>query len=103
MQGDADARADHELAPGDPDRLLECEEQPLRDADGMGFVRSVEQQRELVAAEPGQGVARAARLREALGNGLEQLVARVVAEAVVDLLEAVEVDEQDGERAVRAA
>src|SRR5439155_2146006 len=79
VEGDADARADHELAPGDPDRLLEREKQPLRDADGMGLVRSVEQERELVAAEPGERVARAARLREALGNRLEQLVARVVA------------------------
>ena len=37
-------------------------------------------------------------LAEALGDLLEQLVAGVVAEAVVDLLEAVEVDEQHGER-----
>ena len=61
-----------------------------------------EHDRELVAAEPGQRVALAQRAAEALGDDLEQLVAVVVPERVVDLLEAVEVDEQHRDRAVRA-
>jgi hypothetical protein len=39
---------------------------------------------------------------EAIGHALQQLVARVVAERVVDGLEAVEVDEHEGEAAVHA-
>jgi hypothetical protein len=65
-------------------------------------VRAVEQQGELVAAQSRQGVAQSTRLDEALGNGLEQLVARVVAETVVHLLEAVQIDEQHRERGARA-
>ena len=49
---------------------------------------------ELVAAEPRDRVAVAHQLGEALGDGDQQPVADVVAEVVVDRLEAVEVDEQ---------
>ena len=54
----------------------------------------VEQERELVAAQPGDGVVRAERTFQAACDRLEQLVAAGVAEAVVDDLEAVEVEEQ---------
>ena len=50
-----------------------------------------QQDRELVAAEPGHGVRRAQRARQPLADQLEQAVAVVVAERVVDLLEVVEV------------
>ncbi len=75
---------------------------------------------ELVSSEPGDGVVAADRRGETTTHRHEQLVARVVAEAVVDHLEAVEVEEEhrhhrfvvvqalqrgvetvDGERAVR--
>ena len=78
--------------------LREPFEQPLGDRDRERLVRLLEQERELVAAEPGEGVARADRRGEAPRDLLEQLVAGVVAERVVHLLEAVEVDEQHGER-----
>ena len=58
---------------------------------------------ELVAAEPRDGVRVAQHLGEALGDGDQQVVADGVAEVVVDRLEAVEVDEQQRDRPVRAA
>ena len=54
----------------------------------------VEQQRELVAAQPRDGVVGAQRRFEPSRDRLQQLVADGVPEAVVDDLEAVEVEEQ---------
>ena len=53
--------------------------------------------RELVAAEPGDHVVLPNARREALRDHREQLVAGGVAQAVVDRLEVVEVDEEHGE------
>ena len=61
-------------------------------------VRVLEQHGELVAAQPGSGVTLPDRLADALGDALEQLVADGVAEAVVDVLEVVEVEEHHDER-----
>ena len=60
-------------------------------------LEQLEQDRELVAAEPGDDVAGADRRAQPHGDLDEQAVAGVVADAVVDLLEAVEVDEQHAE------
>ena len=68
----------------------------------MSLVGSVDQDGELVAAEPSHGVARAELRLEAFGDDFEQLVARVVAQAVIHLLEAVEVDQQNGENTTRS-
>src|SRR4051812_17433621 len=66
--------------------------QPARQLGGRAAVGQVaEHDGELVAAQPSKRVAMAQRPAEALGDDLEQLVAVVVAERVVDLLEAVEV------------
>ena len=60
----------------------------------------LQQQPELVAAEAGDRVGRADRFAQACGDADQQVVAGLVAERVVDLLEVVDVDEQDrGERA----
>ena len=68
---------------------------------GIGLL---DDDRELVAAEPGDGVAGAGHDLEPLGDGHEQLVALGVAEPVVDGLEVVEVQEQDrGRSAPRPA
>ena len=50
---------------------------------------------ELVATEPGDSRSAAARADEAFGDLAQQPVARVVAQGVVDLLEAVEVQESN--------
>ena len=62
-------------------------------ADLVGVVG--EHDGELVAAEPGDGVAVAQLVLQPLGEGAQQPVARLVAEGVVDLLEVVEVEEQE--------
>ena len=61
---------------------------------------SFEQDGELVAAEARHGVARSQMLENALADRNEEAIAYLMAEAVVDQLEAVEVDEQHG-KAVR--
>ena len=70
---------------------------------GVGVGRGRQQDGELVAAEPGDRVARAQDAGDARADELQQLVAAVVAERVVDLLELVEVEEHhDRPRAVAA-
>lgn len=62
-----------------------------------------DQGRELVAAEPGRGVAVPDRRLEAVGGLDEQFVTGLVADGVVDGLEAVEVDEEHGRAPVGGA
>ena len=64
------------------------------------LVAGVEHDRELVAAEPRQRVARPQRLLQARADLAQHLVAGVMAERVVELLEAVEVDQQQRDLAV---
>ena len=83
---------------GWPQRL----EQPLgqRDDAAVG-ARGLGQDRELVAAEPRDDVVRAAVLLDAARHRDQELVADGVAQAVVDQLEAVEVEEHHAEVARR--
>ena len=63
-------------------------------------VRGIEpgqDQHELVAAEPRDGVRLAHRAGQPLRDRLQQLVAGIVAERVVDALEVVEIEEQAGD------
>ena len=78
---------------------LEGAQNPPGDVGGLRRVRdSVEQDGELVAAEPGDRVRRADGVQEALRHLAQDRVAGRVAEAVVDGLEVVEVDEHDADR-----
>ena len=103
--GDADAGAGVHLAALDDDRGVEGVEDALGHLDhGAGVGRVLEEHRELVAAEPGGGVAGAQAAAQAVGHRAEELVAGAVAEAVVDELEVVEVDEgHRGDRRVGAS
>jgi hypothetical protein len=97
--GDAHAAAHVQLAPIDHERPG----QPLQDALGhLGDVDVVagvlDEHGELVAAEAGHGVAGPHARVEPLRDLDEEPVAGGVAEAVVDLLEAVQVEEEDGHR-----
>src|SRR4051794_20618174 len=58
---------------------------------------------ELVAAQARHGVPRAQDALQPAGDGAQQLVARGVAEGVVDGLEAIEVEEEDRDAARVAA
>ncbi len=79
------------------DRLDDPLEQALRGPRGLARLRDRrEHNRELVAAEPRGGVARAHRLLDAAPEPRQHCVADVVPEAVVHLLEVVQVDEEEG-------
>ena len=95
---DADAGRREDLAAADRERRA----QRLLDAEGdhVGLLlldEAVQQDRELVAAQPGQRVALPQAAFEAAGDRDQQLVADEVAEAVVDHLEPIEIEIQDGE------
>ena len=78
----------------------------MRKAIGVGLVlvaELVQENRELVAAEPGERVARPQARLEAARHRDEQLVADQVAETVVDDLEAVEIEIERREPAADAA
>jgi hypothetical protein len=88
----------------DDERPLEG---PLRARRHVGQLRlvldAIEEDRELVAAEPGHAVVAAHAAEQALGHLDELLVADLVPELVVDRLEPVEVDVEERERAPRLA
>ncbi len=76
---------------------------PLGDQDHLSLVgQLLEQERELVAPEPGDRVHRAQHRLQAVGEPRQQAVAGGVPERVVDLLEVVDVEEQHGDRGVVA-
>ena len=94
---DADARARAATAtPRERERALErvrCSR--AGQLGGRAAVgQPAQQHRELVAAEARQRVAAPQRAAQPVGDLAQQPVAVVVAERVVDLLEAVEVDQQ---------
>ena len=75
---------------------------PVGDRDRLLLVgEPVDQDAELVAAEAGDDVAGAQMGAQARGDRAQQLVAGVVAHAVVDQLEVVEVEEEDPDRRAR--
>ena len=77
-------------------RLLDAE------CDGVGLrlvIEPVQEDRELVAAEPGQGISRPQTGFEPPRYGRQELVADEVAQAVVDDLEAIEIEVQSREPA----
>ena len=78
---------------------------PMRCATSTALARvaALEHHRELVAAEAGHGVALADGLAQAPADLDQQLVAEVMAEGVVDLLEAVEVHHDHARPSVAAA
>ena len=101
---DADAGVDVDVDAADRERLLERGAQPQARGAGRGLVAGLEDDRELVAAQPRQRVVLAQQLLQPRADLAQHLVAGVVAERVVELLEAVEVDQQQRELvAVRAA
>jgi len=67
-----------------------------------GRAGAVQEQHEFVAAEARDGVALVYAGVKARGHGLEQFIADVMPEAVIDELEAVQVDEGDGKAGAEA-
>ena len=97
IQAGADAGADKELVLAGLERWGEAVEQFIGQVFGIaGLLQAGQQDDEFVAAQARHGVDVAQLLLEAHGDVLEQQVADGVAEAVVDVLEAVQVEEQHG-------
>ena len=97
VQRDPDRRLDVERQPLDGERLLERPVHGPRDLLGRGRAGDVrEQDPELVAAEAGHGVGLAQHAVQARAHLPQEEIARVMAEGVVDLLEPVEVDQEEG-------
>ena len=98
---DADRGAGEDLLALEVERTLERREDPRGDLGRVDPVPAVlEQDRELVAAEPSGGVGLPERVLQPLADLAEHPVARRVAERVVDRLEVVQVHEQDRDREV---
>ena len=100
---DADADVDVEQRVVDDERLGDRHAHATGHLDGREVVvQTREHHGELVAAETGHRVAGPHGAADAAGRDGEQLVARGVAQGVVDLLEAVEVEQQDADPGVVA-
>lgn len=103
-QGDADAGRREQLLAGDPHRFLQHADQAARGGDHVLRIIDIgDQDRELVTAEPRHGVVGAQGPADARADFLEQFVADQMTDAVVDDLEAVEVEEQHREQPRRIA
>ncbi len=94
---------DDELLLAHVDRLAQALEHPLGDVDGLlRALHLLDQDGELVAAEAGDRVGRADGVAQAMRDLLQHRVAGGMAEAVVDRLEVVEVDEDHAHRRLLA-
>ena len=96
---DADARFGEDLALIEREGLAKGGEDPLGDAPGAGRIGLLDEDAELVSAEPGRRVLQPQAGSDPLRHGGQELVSGRVAEAVVHDLEVVEIDEEDGELA----
>ena len=97
-QADADAHGGHQRAAVDHHRRGQHLVDARRgDADFIGRVDLVQHDDEFVAAHANHDVRGPHRRAHALGDLLQQLVAHFVAARVVDVLEAVEIEEQHRE------
>ena len=93
--GDADADCDLQREAGEGERRLEHPMDPCRECRGVLVRSRREEDAELVAAEAGQGLARAHCLAEPARDLLQEAIAGLMAERVVDLPEAVDVQKHD--------
>ena len=98
IDGDAGAGARKDRGAVEIDRLVDARKDALGDAvDVLAGAGARQDHDELVAAEPDAEVRGAAGIAHALGGHDQHVVAGGVAERVVDLLEAVEVELQHGQ------
>ncbi len=99
---DPEAGADEVLGALDRVGVRECARDAIGDRDRLVLVgEPIDQDAELVTAEAGDDVPGAQVRAQTRRDGTEQLVAGMVAEAVVDQLEVVEVEEDDPDRRTR--
>ena len=96
-QRDADTGVDVQRDVGDLERALERHPQAQTGRARRGLVAGRQHDGKLVAAEARQHVVGAQQLRQPRPDLLQDLVTGVMAQGVVELLEAVEVDQQQRE------
>ncbi|MNZ61870.1 hypothetical protein D3C78_799730 [compost metagenome] len=96
--GDADAGANFDLLLTQLVSAADLVDELGGKAAGGVLVQIVGDDGEFVAAQTADHVIIAADGRKALRHGLKQRIARIVAERVVHVLEAVEIEEKDGRR-----
>ena len=97
-KGDADARADHHLVAIEVEGTGEGGDDALGENDGAARLLGRDRHDgKLVSPQSGDDVRLPGALAQALGNHLEELVADWMAERVVNFLEQVEVDAQQGQ------
>ena len=82
----------------DDERQRELLEHLARRQHGAVDVGRRQDQRELVAAEPGHRVGLAQRAAQARSHELQQTIAGMVADRVVDVLEPIEIQDEQRER-----
>ena len=99
---DADADRDPDRPPGELDRRAERVQQPAGGPQSGARGVVLDQHRELVPAEPGDHVVRPDRGDQPLGQPDQQPVAGLVPERVVDGLEPIQVEQQQGQPAAAA-
>ena len=96
--GDSDARLDVQRQALNRERVAQLELNPGDELLGEPHIDVGEQEAELVAADSRHGVLTARARLKPLPELVQQRVARVVTECVVDLLEAIEIHQQNGVR-----
>ena len=101
-EGDPNAHANFDLVTVQVGGVAHPVEDTLRQKRGCLLCCSAHQDRELVAAQARRHVAIAHAAPDALRHREQQGIAGGVAEGVVDLLEAVEIEVKDGKRALRS-
>jgi hypothetical protein len=92
---DADAHPDPGADRVDGERALEGGTQTCRERAGPNGAGVGQDHRELITADPRQQIGVPQRTPQSRADSLEDVIAGSVSERVVDLLEAIEVDEQE--------
>ena len=95
-EGDADAASDVDRGVGDAERPIEGRQQRARHLLGTHGAGTVQEYGEFVAAQARDGVLSLEHIAEARADLLQEQVAILMAEGVVNFLEPVEVDHQQG-------
>ena len=98
-QRDANACADVQTGGADVDRLFEQRGDASSHGRGLEGIGPVEKDGELVAAQAGHQIVATDNLADTRADLAEQRVPGLVPERVVDLLEVIEVDKQEGQPA----
>ena len=101
---DADACGHERLEPVEVERLVQDADHAFGDVFRLGDVGKIlTEHDELIATEPGDGVADSDHRSNAFGSLPEKDVSRLVPETVIHHLEVVEIEEQHRERAAPPA